>query len=758
MPPDLSVVSVKPPSPLWAPCPVPVLVEVKNIGADPPARTPYDVTIFLFGGEVPINVFREIVRTPEDQQLSPGRSIVVPVQVRFPCRSPVMLRAEVDQQHQVPNNQHSASYMDVMGLSPIPVPWLTTTLRVGIRDSRGVTSFDPNAFCPGKDVVADVSIENEGCVTSKAITTEVALEDAQAAPVTLASQTYSVPALARGASHATSFSFATPSSVAGTSGALAVRVRADVYAANPDQCDRAQLNARVVKPFAAGGPPQVLLSVVGAEPIRPGEVPDLYWRVRNDCAEIGTADIKILFGAPATELYRTSVAIPLSSTVEEEAGPSRVTIPTAIASTFWQVGTKTIEMEVTGDGPDLGPYRDSAPLNVIPEPIDATWWAWDTAFPATAPGEFTGSWKSTYVVSGSISNRGLANMTVSTLSVLEHPTDVSGVAEDQTVSPIRGTVGSLVPPGGSVAAAWSLFHNWQWLLKGTDFEAGPRNRTFSYVASFSLTDEYGNKYPTIASPEAGAFVSVSVIKLNWLDLGDEFLFLGLASLVVAAGFAEVGGYAWIAAAIIAAAAMAIIILATFYLYRAYDPPIPDFREREPAHVDPQAWTISEPEDERLHPLHTLALLVTRAASAQVRAVREKDRAWAAYLDRAEPRLTHYRDNAQDELETLRRLVNATTAAVDEARETFDQLINEVDAVPTLDELREMSGRFVDELQLNDQERAIINDALATVDEADLDTSFEFARSNGLGPLSEMVRTIYETTAAEFAEHEFLRST
>jgi hypothetical protein len=202
--------------------------------------------------------------------------------------------------------------------------------------------------------------------------------------------------------------------------------------------------------------------------------------------------------------------------------------------------------------------------------------------------------------------------------------------------------------------------------------------------------------------------------------------------------------------------MAIIILATSLLYRAYDPPIPDFREREPVHVDPQAWTISEPDDERLHPLYTLALLVTRATSAQVRAVRAKDRAWAAYLDRAESRLAHYRDNAQDELETLRRLVNATTAAVDEAHETFDQLINEVDAVPTLDELREMSGRFVDELQLNDQERAIINDALAAVDEADLDTSFEFARSNGLGALSEMVRTIYETTAAEFAEHEYLR--
>ena len=553
-------------------------------------------------------------------------------------------------------------------------------------------------------------------------------------------------------------SLATPISASGTSGALAVNLRADVNVDNPDQCDRAQLNPRVVKPFAAGGPPQVLLSVVGAEPIRPGEVPDLYWRIRNDCTEIGNAEIKILFGNPPTELYRTSIAIPLRHTLEEEVGPLYVNIPTAIASVFWQVGTKDIDIEVTGDGADPGPYRDSAPLHVVPEPIDATWWTWDTqAFPpGTAPGEFTGSWKSTYVVSGSITNRGLANMTVKALSALEHATDVPGNAEDQTVSTIRGTIGSLVPSGGSVPATWSLFHNWPWLLKGTFTEVGPRTRTFSYVANFSLTDEYGNGYPTIASPKAAATVSVSAIKLNWLDAGGGMVMEGLAILLVAAGVGSAGGYTWIAAALIAAVGAAAIVLGTIWLYNAYDPPIPDFREREPAHVDPQSWTVSEPDDERLHPLHTLALLITRATSAHVRAVRDRDRAWAAYLDRAESGRVQYRDHARDELETLRRLANATTAAVDEARETFDQLLNEVDAVPRLDGLREMSSRFVDELQLNDQERAFINDGLANVDEADLDTSFEFARSNGLAAVSEMVRTVYETTAAELGEHEYLR--
>ena len=178
---------------------MPVRVVIQNIGTDPADRTPYDVTIFLFGGEAPINMFRETVRTPEDQQLSPGRCIVVPVQVQFPCQSPVMLRAEVDQQHQVPNNQHSASYMDVPGLSPIPVPWLTTTLQVGIRSSTGSITWDPDGFCPGKEVIAAPVIENKGCLRSNACTTELTLEDAQALPVTLDSKTLASPGSLRAA-------------------------------------------------------------------------------------------------------------------------------------------------------------------------------------------------------------------------------------------------------------------------------------------------------------------------------------------------------------------------------------------------------------------------------------------------------------------------------------------------------------------------------------------------------------------------------
>ncbi len=232
MPADLTVVDVKPPHPLRAPCPIVILVEIKNIGNDPADPVPYDVTIDLLGaGDIPAAKLGEaIVTHPEDQRLTPGRTIFVPVQVRLPCISPITLRATVDKQQQIPNKLRppSAPYMELTGLIPSSVPWLVATLQVGIRDTTGMVTFDPKAFCPGKAVVAEVLITNEGCITSKPSKTEVTLEDANAVPlpVRLTTHSYIVPALAPGKSHSTSLSFAAPSSTAGFSGALGVRVSA----------------------------------------------------------------------------------------------------------------------------------------------------------------------------------------------------------------------------------------------------------------------------------------------------------------------------------------------------------------------------------------------------------------------------------------------------------------------------------------------------------------------------------------------------
>jgi tetrahydromethanopterin S-methyltransferase subunit D len=110
-----------------------------------------------------------------------------------------------------------------------------------------------------------------------------------------------------------------------------------------------------------------------------------------------------------------------------------------------------------------------------------------------------------------------------------------------------------------------------------------------------------------------------VAKITNLDNGTALIAAGLGFLAAAAVAATTLPYPanLIAGALIAATAMSLIIAGTLLLYDANDPPIPDFREREPVLVDPRAWSIPEPDDDSLHALHTLALLVARVVSARV---------------------------------------------------------------------------------------------------------------------------------------------
>jgi hypothetical protein len=143
-------------------------------------------------------------------------------------------------------------------------------------------------------------------------------------------------------------------------------------------------------------------------------------------------------------------------------------------------------------------------------------------------------------------------------------------------------------------------------------------------------------------------------------------------------------------------------------------------------------------------------------SARIRAVRYRDLAWGAYLDGDDSRRVGYRDDARSELETLRRLASATIDAADEAVETFEQLLNERQERPTPDDVREIARRVMDEVGVNDKERAIIDERLAVVDEQELQRSIERLRSVGIPTIGDLVRTIYEITASEFAEREYLQ--
>jgi hypothetical protein len=137
--------------------------------------------------------------------------------------------------------------------------------------------------------------------------------------------------------------------------------------------------------------------------------------------------------------------------VGEDLESSRVTIPTAIATAFWTFGAKSLELEITGNGGDGGPYRITAPLNVIPEPVNFTWWTWTGSTPASGsplrpppPGI---PWKSTYTVTGRFTNRARAPIDLTALSAVESIATLP-TAPTVTVSHLAGAVGTSVPPGG----------------------------------------------------------------------------------------------------------------------------------------------------------------------------------------------------------------------------------------------------------------------------------------------------------------------
>jgi hypothetical protein len=743
---DLTVVAVRRPPLLRAPCPTTILVVVRNQGSDATEPAPYEVTVDIGTDDDGDLVRFSAPVVGEANQLQAGASIVVPVEVRFPCASPAFLVATVDEALEVPNNVPTSPSLRLPGLTTVPRPWLAATMRVGLRDPTGNVTRDPAAFCPGRDLEQEITIENRGCAPTRAGTATVSLEDVNAVPATrFTSVALPVPALAPGARFTTTTSLSTPASATGTSGTLVVRLDADSNLDNTDTCDRADTTAEVARPFTAGGPPTLTLTVGGT--VRPGEEPSLSWRLANTCSDIRLADIRILFGNAPTELHRSQRTIGLQTVVGDDVAPNDVVVPSAIESQFWTVGTKSIEIEITGRGTAPGPYRASALLTVVPETLDPTWWLW--ARPPAA------SWKRSYSVRGSFVNRGRAAMTVSSFSALEHPLDVVGTAQDAVVPALSPMSAALASRGVPVPVVWTRFQAWPWLVQGTPSEGGPRARTFSYVASCTVSDTFGNTYPTFTSAPLVVGVAVGAGKLFALDTAIVLLFAGYAYLAGALVVSGAGPYGWIGAVILAAFGMGLIIAAALYLDTAYDPPIPDFREPEPPDVDPQAWTVPEPDREDLRPLHTLALVVTRAESARGRAVRHRAAAWAASLDDDEERRVRFGEVAQRQLDRLGRLADAAGAAADEARESLDAMLGGVSDLPTPDAMREAVGGFAETLNLQDAERRLVQEQMDALDVETLQRAVEFVRAQGVGAIGEVLRRMHEAAREEHAGLDFL---
>lgn len=230
---------------------------------------------------------------------------------------------------------------------------------------------------------------------------------------------------------------------------------------------------------------------------------------------------------------------------------------------LYQIGWHSLEVEVTTNGADSGPYTDSFPLYIFGELISSSWWSWGGSLPSLA------SWKEQYDLSGTCTNLSDWSGMQFTL-VLDEQRDTGAVKSvDTLVSPHLESQET-----SSILQFPPITQDWEWLEPGVWTMKGAISHQFNYIVNMSLQDDYGNQYSPVASTETYVLVEVSDKKVN-LATAAFASFTTATILTVIAGF-----FPWVGVAAAAAGIAASVLGA-----QALDPrpPSPRFLETvEPA--------------------------------------------------------------------------------------------------------------------------------------------------------------------------------
>lgn len=556
---DLQIAGIHLPATPVGACATSVTVDVVNAGADP-AHLPVPMMVCLdihAQPDGPAAVHYTLATRAEAPSIQPGatRSFTFTA-VRFPCAATATVTATADCQATVPNNARSAPSLSVFVPKIGAVPWLLSSLRVGLRSSTGHVNWAPAQLCPGAQCVAELSIRNAGCAAAPASVSTLELLDG--AGQSLAAMKLPTAAIAAGATAVLQFVTTLPLTAAGAS--LSLRGCADSTGVVLGQCDLTQACATTTLPLAsAGGAP--VLTFTAARPIFPGEAVALSWQMQNFCADIGLATARVYY--QGTLLYTSvPIAVGLQATA---AGAAIEFKPVAsVAASFYKAGQSKLTLEVTGSGSDPGPYTATALVTVVLEPVSANW-----VFTMPAPGAAAFPWKAPYVVSGRLSNPAHAAMVPSSVVLDEVASVGSPVA--RIASP---AIGSVVP-GAFGTAIWSLMQTWSWLAPGVWTPIGPLTAGFTYTVTFAMQDEYGNAYPPSTSASTFVAITVAASKIAFASVAKVFFAIG--STLVVLGFLAIAGIVTIYASgvFFAAAGVAFTLSAGFGL-AALDPPVPDF--------------------------------------------------------------------------------------------------------------------------------------------------------------------------------------
>ncbi len=556
---DLQIAGIKLPTPVVGVCATSVTVEVVNAGIDP-AELPVPMTVCLdinAQPDGPAAAHFTVTTRAEAPPIPPGatRSFTFTA-VRFPCAATAYVTATADCQATVPKNARSAPSLTVFVPKIDAVPWLLSSLRVGLRSSTGHVNWAPAQLCPGAECVAELSIRNAGCAAAPASVSTLELLDG--AGQNLATMKLPTAPIAAGATAVLSFVTNLPGTASG--GSVMLRGCADSTGVVLGQCDLTQACASRTLPLAsAGAAPQ--LSFAAAKSIFPGEAVGLSWQMQNFCADIGLATARVFY--QGTLLY-TSVPIKVGLQETVVGVTIEFTPVASVAASFYKAGQSKVTLEVTGSGSDPGPYTATTVVTVMLEPVSGNW-----IFTMPAPGAAAFRWKAPYVVSGRLSNPAHAAMLPSSVVLDEVASVGSPVA--RIASPALGSV----VPGAFGTAVWSLLQTWSWLAPGVWTPIGPLTAGFTYSVTFAMQDEYGNAYPPSTSASTFVAITVAASKIAFASVAKVFFAVG--SVLVVLGFLAIAGIVTIYASgvFFAAAGVAFTLSAGFGI-AALDPPVPDF--------------------------------------------------------------------------------------------------------------------------------------------------------------------------------------
>jgi hypothetical protein len=567
VPADLVVDAIVLPRTVTAPCPTPVQVVVRNAGADP-APYPFEVCLQIAAGaEEPFfpEFVRRVGRAGEGSgSLAPARTVKVDFDVNFPCRRQNWVKAEADCQSAVPDNLRTDPDMAVFVPAVVSVPWLFTEVRIGLQHSSGAITWDAPQLCADLSLAVQVSVANRGCGDAPVSTTGLTVTGNAGQLASVSWPTAEIlPGKTATFLHVLQFPSPPPTQVR-------VEACADTGGVVTDQCDSSGLCRSAVLPVIPGSGSR-LLSLSVDRPVRPGVSPVVTWSVANDCSDLGAITAAVFFGND--KLYESgSIPIaPLGKAGEERV---RTSVPvSAAAAGIWTVGQHPLELRVTSPGAPGQTFKSTAELQVIPLPTPSRW-AWGP--PPAA------SWHKVYGVAGTLTiTTTQTAMTVSAITITE-ATATPGVPAAGAM-PISAPSSPLQPGASTALGQFPLFQTWTWIDPWTFALSGPTGVTFTYVANFTLTDEFGNVYPQ-TSPTLAVIVRVPADKMS-LGINATAFMQTFAVTMVAAAVAAAAG-AFIAAAVLAAAAFALWGLAIWHKAMADDPPVPDFRYDERVEVRP----------------------------------------------------------------------------------------------------------------------------------------------------------------------------